>query len=80
MLVSQVRRRIQWLGQRVHAIRMDITIFVIAAAVMAAPTLTLVDVSIHTPVDAPIVIAVMKKSRVIMVAATTILLVKMMIS
>jgi hypothetical protein len=59
---------------------MNITIFVITIAVMAASTLTLVDVFIHTPVDAPIVIAVMKKSRVIMVAATTILLVKMMIN
>jgi hypothetical protein len=62
----------------VHAIRMDTTIFVIAAAVMAAPTLTLVDVPILTPVDAPTVTAVMKKSHVIMVAATTIPLVKMM--
>ena len=59
---------------------MAITIFVITIAVMAASTLTLVDVFIHTPVGAPIVIAVMKKSRVIMVAATTILLVKMMIN
>jgi len=59
---------------------MNITIFVITIAVMAASTLTLVDVFIHTPVDVPIVIAVMKKSRVIMVAATTILLVKMMIN
>jgi hypothetical protein len=38
------------LEQQVHAIRMDITMFVIAAAVLAAPTVT----------------AVMKKSHVIM--------------
>jgi len=36
-----------------HAIRMDITIVVIVAAVMAVPILTLVDVLILTPVDAP---------------------------
>jgi hypothetical protein len=59
---------------------MDITIFVIAIAVMAASTLTLVDVSIHTLVGTPIVIATMKKSRVTVVAATTILIVKMMIN
>jgi len=56
---------------------MDITMFVIAAAVMAAPTLTLVDAPILTPVAAFTVTAVMKKSHVIMVAATTIPLVKM---
>jgi hypothetical protein len=48
---------------------MDITMFVIAAAVMAVPILTLV--------AAPTVTAVMKKFHVIMVAATTIPLVKM---
>jgi hypothetical protein len=57
---------------------MDITIIVIAAAVIAAPPLTLVGVPILMPVDAPTITAVMKKSRIIMVAATTILLVKMM--
>ncbi len=62
-----------------HAIRMDITIVVIAAVVnMTALPLTLVDVLILTPADAPIVTAVMKKSHVIMVTATTIPLVKMM--
>jgi hypothetical protein len=57
---------------------MDITIVVIAAAIIAAPPLTLVDAPILMPVDAPTVTTVMKKSRVIMVAATTILPVKMM--
>ena len=52
---------------------MDI-IVVIASAVMAAPPLMPVDVPTLTPVDVPTVTAVMKKSRVIMVAATTILL------
>ena len=56
-----------------HAIRMDITMVVIAAAVMAAPTLTFVEL-----VDALTVIAVMEKFHVIMVAATTISHVKMM--
>jgi hypothetical protein len=54
------------------------TIVVIAAAVMTALPLTLVDVLILTPVDAPIVTAVMKKTHVIMVAAAMISLVKMM--
>jgi hypothetical protein len=49
---------------------MAIIIVVMAAAVIAAPIL------IH--VDVPTVTAVMKKSHVIMVAATTIPLVKMM--
>jgi hypothetical protein len=62
----------------VHAIRMDITLVVVAAAVIAAPPLTLVDVPILMPVDAHTVTTVMKKSRVSMVAATTILPVKMM--
>ena len=44
-----------------HAIHMDIAMFVIAAAVMAASTLTLVDAPILTPVAAPMVTAVMKK-------------------
>ena len=60
-----------------HAIRMDIIIVAIAAAVMAVPVLTLVDAPILTPVAAPMVTAVMKKFHVIMVAATTIPLVKM---
>jgi len=52
----------------VHAIRMDIIIVVAVAAVMAAPTLILVDVPILKHVDASTV------------AVTTIQLVKMMIN
>ncbi len=51
---------------------MDIIIVVIAAAVMAAPTLTLVDAPTLMPVDALTATAVMKKSHVIMVVAMTI--------
>jgi hypothetical protein len=47
---------------------MDIIIVVIAAAVMAAPTLTLVDVLILTPVDVPTLIPV----DALTVAVTTI--------
>ena len=42
-----------------HATRMDIIIVVAVAAVMAAPILTLVDVLIPTPVDAPPVTVMM---------------------
>ena len=59
-----------------HAIRMDITIVVIAAAVMAAPTLTLVDVLILKLVDALILIPVGAHT----VTVTTIKLAKMMIT
>ena len=57
-----------------HAIRMDIIIVVAVAAVIAAPTFTLVYVLILTPVDAQILIRVDAHT----VAVTTISLVKMM--
>ena len=53
---------------------MDITIVVVAAAVMAAHPLTLVDVPILTPVDVLILTPVDAPT----VAVTTILLVKTM--
>ncbi len=53
-----------------HAIRMDIIMVVIAAAVMTALP--------FTPVDVPTVTAVMEKSHVTMIAATMIALAKMM--
>ncbi|MGA3282250.1 MAG: hypothetical protein ABSD50_14865 [Smithella sp.] len=56
-----------------HAIRMYI-INVAVAAVMAAPTLTLADVLILTPVDVPTLIPV----DALTVAVTMIKLVKMM--
>ena len=57
-----------------HVIRMDITIVVLAAAVMAVPTLILVDVPILTLVDVPILALVDAHT----VTVTTIALVKMM--
>jgi len=62
------------LEQQVHVIRMDITIVVIAAAVMAAPTLILVDVPILTHVGVPILTHVDAHT----VTVTMIQIVKMM--
>jgi len=58
----------------VHVIRMDITIVVLAAAVMAVPTLILVDVPTLILVDVPILTLVDAQT----VAVTTIPIVKMM--
>jgi len=58
----------------VHVIRMDTTIAVIDAAVMAVPTLILVDVPILTPVGVPILTPV----DALTVAVTTIQFVKVM--
>ena len=66
-----------------HAIRMDIIIVVAVAAVMAAPTLILVDVPILTYVDVPILKHVdasilMPVDAPTVAAAMTMPLVKMM--